>query len=428
MNRRNFLQKAALIPILSPVGFQSAIEGFSFNVISHPKITDVEIWKYSGQRKIDGLPWQSQVQPLHIYPEHQPTPYPQQEKGEPGLANYSANYLKIKTNGGLEGIYGPIDGPVVSVVDRQLKRFLIGKDPLQGERIWDQLYRLNRHARAGHFMMGISAIDNALWDLRGRYYEAPVYQLLGGPTREEAEVYGSTLGTSLEKDAMQSYARELQSKGFRNQKWFIPYGPGNGREGLLFNINMVKQLREAVGSEVNLMFDAFMGWDLNYALSWAESVETYQPRWIEEAFAPNKIDSFKQLKEQTTIPVATGEHFYNRWEVHNFLKEDALNVVQADPEWCGGVSELTKICHLASAHDVQVVPHGHNIHAALHVVASQSPMTCPLVEYLIGKMSHYYMFEKNQLFPENGKIKLTEKPGFGIAFNEDNIQKSERLI
>ncbi len=181
-------------------------------------------------------------------------------------------------------------------------------------------------------------------------------------------------------------------------------------------------MREAVGDESDLMFDYFMGWDLNYALSWAKQVEQYRPRWIEEAFTMDKLESFVSLRRKTSIPVATGEHFYSRWEVNEFLQAGAISVVQADPEWCGGVSELVKITTLASVYDVPMIPHGHSLHAALHVAAGRPPMTCPMVEYLINKMEHYYHFEKHQLQPVDGKIALPDRPGFGIEFDESKIE------
>jgi L-alanine-DL-glutamate epimerase-like enolase superfamily enzyme len=276
-------------------------------------------------------------------------------------------------------------------------------------------------------MMGISAVDNALWDLRGKYYGVPVFQLLGGPSRSVLPVYGSCLGFSVAPEAAAAKALQLRTQGFSHQKWFLAYGPADGPSGLAKNVALVRSLREAVGEEVDLMFDAFMGWDLNYALQWVRQVEPYRPRWIEEAFHPDKLQSFVELSRNTSIPVASGEHFYGRWEVARFLQAGAISVVQADPEWCGGVSELTRICTIASAFDAQVIPHGHNLHAAAHVVASQSPMTCPLVEYLINKMSYYYMFEKHPLTPENGHIQLSGRDGFGIEFNEDVIQKRELL-
>jgi L-alanine-DL-glutamate epimerase-like enolase superfamily enzyme len=218
-------------------------------------------------------------------------------------------------------------------------------------------------------------------------------------------------------------AQMLSDEGYRHQKWFMPVGPGSGPAGLQRNVEMVRDLRNAVGPKVDLMFDAFMGWDLNYAIQWAKQVEQYRPRWIEEAFHVDKLESFVALRRATTIPVATGEHFYGRWEVMRFLQAGAISVVQADPEWCGGVSELVKICHIASSYDAHVIPHGHSVHAALHVVASQSPMTCPLVEYLIGKMSTYYWFEKWDPAPMNGRITLPETPGFGIVLDDAKIEK-----
>jgi L-alanine-DL-glutamate epimerase-like enolase superfamily enzyme len=378
------------------------------------KIAAVEIWRFEGSREaITGVNRQHQVNPLHIYDEHRPRPY---RDGAPKPATVAAGalYLKIKTDAGLEAIYGPIDKEAAIVVQQQLRPFLMGKDPLAGEALWDQMHRSNRHSRRGHFMMAISAVDNTLWDLRGRYFNAPVYRLLGGPTRPQVEAYASCLGFTHEPEALRRRAAQYKDEGFRYEKWFLAYGPGDGAEGMARNVELVRNLREAVGDRVELMFDAFMGWDLNYALAWARQVEQYRPRWIEEAFHPEKIESFVELRKATSIPVASGEHFYGRWEVHDYLRAGALEVVQADPEWCGGVSELVKICTLCSLHDVQVIPHGHSLHSALHVVASQSPMTCPLVEYLITKMESYHHFEKSPLKPAAGKIALPEAPGFGI--------------
>jgi L-alanine-DL-glutamate epimerase-like enolase superfamily enzyme len=423
MRRRNFLSTfaAAGAPPAVAQGQQTSSTG-------KLKINAVEMWRVEGRHDVlRGVNRQHQVQPLHIYDEHRPKPYRDDPQPTKATAPTSALYLKIKTDGGLEGIYGPVDFEAAFVVDRQLRPLLIGKDPLAGEALWDQMFRLNRHSRRGHFMMGISAVDNALWDLRGRYFNAPVYRLLGGPTRPAIQAYGSCLGFSVEPEAVRRKCVELKGQGFMHQKWFIAYGPGDGSAGLKKNVELVRNLRDSLGDDVDIMFDAFMGWNLDFAIAWAKQVEQYRPRWIEEAFAPDKIESFAQLRRSTSVPVATGEHFYNRWEVHDNLRAGAISVVQADPEWCGGVSELVKICHLASLFDAQVIPHGHSLHAALHVVASQSPMTCPLVEYLINKMSYYYEFEKHILRPEIGKITLPERPGFGIVLDEAKIEKQTQV-
>ena len=391
-------------------------------------IRSVDFVQVEGRKPAEGgVNKQHQVNPLHVYENLRPEDY--HDAAEPIQATQKLTeiYLKIVTDQGLEGFYGPVDREAALVVQNQLAAFLKGKDPLAVEAAWDQMHRLNRHSRSSHFMMAISAVDNALWDLRGRYFNTPVYRLLGGPTRPAVTCYGSCLGFSLEPERLATRSAALKASGFLHQKWFMGWGPSHGAAGLKKNIDMVRQLRASVGDDVDLMFDAFMGWDLNYAVQWAKQVEQYRPRWIEEPFHVDKLDSFAALRRATSVPVATGEHFYGRWEVQHFLKADAITVVQADPEWCGGVSELMKMAALCSAYDAHLIPHGHALHAAMHVVASQSPMTCPLVENLILKMQYYYWFEKNPPVVAGGKIALTERAGFGIELDMAKVEKQGGL-
>jgi L-rhamnonate dehydratase len=417
VHRRQFLQCAAAAGILRAYAAPVKL-----------KIAAIEVTRLEGHREVlAGVDRQYQANPLHIYDELRPAPYHDSENPTKRTAPVSALYLGIKTDQGLEGVYGPIDREVAIVVLDQLRPFLLGKDALAGETLWDQMYRSNRHSRRGLFLMGMSAVDNALWDLRGRHYGVPVYRLLGGPTRTSVECYASCLGYSLEPEAVRRRALEFKNEGYRYQKWFLAYGPGDGPEGLRKNIDLVRILRETVGDDVELMFDVYSGWDQTYALEWAKQVERYHPHWLEEAVHPEKIESFATLRRSVGFPIASGEHFYGRWEVEEYLKAGALNVVQADPEWCGGVSELVKICTVASLHDVEVIPHGHAIHAALHVVASQSPMTCPLVEYLVIKMKSYYHFEKDAPRPVRARLALPERPGFGIEFDPAKVEKRSAM-
>ena len=333
-----------------------------------------------------------------------------------------ALYLKVHSDAGVAGLYGPIDAEAAMLVDTFFKQRLVGQDALAGEAFWDRMFRASRHSRGSHYLMGLSAVDNALWDLRGRLFGLPVYRLLGG-SRNTVQAYASCLGFSQEPSALQAKAKELTAQGYRHQKWFVrDRGPSHGPEGVKKDAEVVRLLREAVGDDVDLMFDAFWAWDLQYALAWSRRVECYNPRWIEEPFQSANLDAFIEFSRETSIPVATGEHFYGRWDVHKFLQADAIMVVQADPEWCGGVSELVKMCTLASVHGANVVPHGHSIHAAMHVVASQPVEVCPLVEYLIQKMSRYYDMEKHPPRPVNGLLELPDRPGFGIELDESKIE------
>jgi len=380
MKRRSFLTGLAALGVAPHLGVSAEIKRANL------KITKVEILQITGKNKRKML------------------------------------YLKIYTNEGPAGLYGPIDNEAAMFVDRFFRRSLIGQDPLAYNSYWDKMFRASRHSRGSHYIMALSAVDNALWDQRGRLFGLPVYRLLGG-SRNKLRAYASCLGFSQEPSALQSKARELKRQGYQHQKWFVrDRGPSFGPGGVEEDVKVVRLLREAVGDDVDLMFDAFWKWDLQYALAWTRRTEQYRPRWIEEPFQTANLDAFIELSRETSIPVATGEHFYSRYDVHKFLKADAIMVVQADPEWCGGVSELVKMCTLASVHGVNVIPHGHSLHAAMHVVASQPIEVCPLVEYLINKMSSYYNFEKHQPKPVNGILELSDRPGFGIELDDSKIQ------
>ena len=335
-------------------------------------------------------------------------------------------YVTAETEGGNKGIYGPIDADAVLLADKLLVKKVLGRNALEHEAIWNDLFDSNRHSRGSHYLMGMSTLDNLLWDLKGQIFGQPVYKILGG-NRKQVQVYGSCLGFSQEPEKMQAKARELKAEGYTHQKWFLnKTSPQDGPAVMAENVEKVRLLREALGDEIDLMIDVLFNWDLPYAVAWAKRVEKYNLRWFEEPVPASNLDAFIELSRETSVPIATGEHFYGRWDVQKFLKEDAIRVVQADPEWCGGVSELVKICAIASVHGVHVIPHGHSIHAAMHVVASQSPDVCPLVEYLIGKMDgNYYHFEKNAPRPVNGKLTLPDRPGFGIELDSSKINKRE---
>ncbi len=383
MERRSFL---ASLATLSAVPYLGQAAAASAGVRTNLKITKVEVLQVTGKNKRKAL------------------------------------YLKIHTNEGLAGLYGPIDNEAAMFVDRFFAKSLIGQDPLAYEAYWDKMFRADRHSRGSHYLIGLSALDNALWDLRGRLFGLPVYRLLGG-SRSKVRAYASCLGFSQEPSALQAKVRELKQQGYRHQKWFVrDRGPSFGPEGVEQDVKVVQLAREAAGDDVDLMFDAFWKWDLQYALAWARRAEPYRPRWIEEPFQTANLDAFIEFSRETSIPVATGEHFYGRWDVHEFLKADAIMVVQADPEWCGGVSELVKICTLASVHGVNVIPHGHSLHAAMHIVASQPIEVCPLVEYLIQKMNTHYDLEKYQPKPVDGMLELPDRPGFGIELDESKIE------
>ncbi len=266
-NRRamigGFAASAMMSSPLGALAAQAARSATARTVKESLKIADVELIQVKGHyRATPTVDNQPEVTPLAVYDGYKAKAYEDKSGPEKSVA-MSAIYLRIHTDAGLDGFYGPIDREAAFVVHDELRPFLIGKDALSGETLWDQMYRSNRHSRDGIFMMAISAVDNTLWDLRGRYFGVPVYRLLGGPTRESVEAYSSTLGFSLQPEAMRKRCLALKNEGFRNQKWFMGYGPGDGPEGMRRNVEMVRILRETSGDDVELMFDSFSGWDFN---------------------------------------------------------------------------------------------------------------------------------------------------------------------
>jgi L-alanine-DL-glutamate epimerase-like enolase superfamily enzyme len=429
MRRRDFLQH---LGAGSAFAFLPAFtrEAFAANLTDDALlISDLEILKLSGSHQlVPGLNRQYQVNPAHVYAERRPKPFkdpaPDVKPERRPLTQY---YIRIRTRGGAEGLYGLVDGEALPVLLGRLRPLVIGQHALAVERIWDQMYRSNRHARASHYMMAISYVDNALWDLRGRVFGAPVFRLLGGPTQMPVRVYGSCLGFSVDPSLAAKRAAQLAKDGFIQQKWFPAYGPADGARGMDLNVQLVKSLREAVGDGVQIMFDAYQGWDLQYAIEWCRKVEQYRPYFVEEPVPMSDLESFIRLSRSTTVPIATGEHVYGRWEAEQFFKADALQFIQADPEWCGGLSETVKIANLASVHGVKLLPHCHNIHAALAIVASQSPTVCPFGEYLINYVPEKLHFIKDPPLTANGLVQLPEKPGFGIELDPAKVEKQEIL-
>jgi L-alanine-DL-glutamate epimerase-like enolase superfamily enzyme len=308
-----------------------------------------------------------------------------------------------------------------------LARHVVGQDALAYERTWDVLYRQDRHARKGYEMLAISAVDCALWDLRGKLLGLPVYRLLGGPTRPAVDCYASMLGHSLDPGLVRERAQATVAQGFRAQKWFFRYGPSDGLEGMQRNVDLVRTVREAVGPNIEIMFDCFMGGDATYIIRLLERIAEYQPRWLEEPVPPDRIGDFAAIKRATRVPIATGEHEYTRWGFLQLLQADAIDVLQADPDWCGGITELVKICTLASSFGRPVFPHGHSIHAALHVIAAQSPGVCPMAEFLIRPQAAKQALLAQPLWPKDGAIALPETPGLGLALAAERISQRREL-
>ena len=182
---------------------------------------------------------------------------------------------------------------------------------------------------------------------------------------------------------MRARAAEYKALGYTAQKWFFRHGPMSGPEGMRENVALVRTLRETLGDDADIMLDCWQSFDLLYAVELAERIAEYRPRWLEECMMPDRIDSYRQLKDSTSIPLSGAEHEYTRWGFKRFIDAEALDILQPDIYWAGGLSETLKIAAYASVHDLMVIPHGHSTPAGLHFSLAQSPILTPLQEYLV---------------------------------------------
>jgi L-rhamnonate dehydratase len=394
------------------------------------RITAVRLRRVSGTLPTQGDMWEERlVRPLDIYPE-----YRTRNDFEGGIQTadgfkISTVFLQIDTDEGLSGLAGPIPEQVAYIAAKSLRRFLIGQDAIAGEKLWDQMHRGMVHGRQGDAMLAISAVDCALWDLRGKWLGQPVYRLLGGPTRDSIPAYASMLGFAvLDPDRIRDHAQEYKQLGYTAQKWFFRHGPMSGKEGLRKNIELVRTLREAVGDDYDLMFDCWQAMDVGYVVELADRIREYRPRWLEECAMPDRIDSYCRIKERTDIPLAGAEHEYTRWGFKRFIDVGALDVIQPDIYWCGGLSETLKIAAYATVHDLVTIPHGHSSAATIHFSATQSPIHTPYQEYLVKWNSIHQYFLRNPVEAKAGVIHVPDLPGFGMELDPAKIESEDEIF
>jgi len=396
------------------------------------KIEKVELRELNGTLKTENIFWEERlVRPIDIYPEHRVENFNETKFGSAQEGHeypISAIFIEIKTDEGVTGIGGPIDRAQAYLIKEQLLHLLIGKDPLAIELIWDQMHRFQVHGRQGTPMLALSAIDCALWDLKGKYYNTPVYKLIGGPTRAEVPAYASMLGFSVEDlGLVRERAEQFKDMGYTAQKWFFRHGPMSGYEGIKKNVEMVRTLREALGEDYDIMLDCWQSWNLNYAVKMIARIEEYEPRWLEEVAMPDRIDTYRQVRESTSIPISGAEHEYTRWGFKRFVDEEALDILQPDIYWAGGLSETLKIANYATIHDLITIPHGHSSRAGINFSLTQSPVHTPYQEYLVKWNDIHQFFLKTPVNPIKGIIEIPKEIGLGMEIDEAKIE-SESII
>lgn len=340
--------------------------------------------------------------PMSIYP-------PFHGKRSSWSASFPSVLVEITGEDGLIGIATAFGGAAsATLINDHFSRLLVGDEASDIERLWDEMYRSSLpYGRSGLPIMAISGVDQALWDLLGKEVGLPVYRLLGGACREDLPIYQTT------NDRDDWCAPE----GF-GIKLAIPYGPADGRDGLNKNAELVRECRNVIGDEHEIMLDCYMAFDVEYTRRLVELVEPFGIRWIEEPLLPDDYRGYEALgRTDGPIAIATGEHEFTRWGFVRLIETGGVKVLQPDVEWVGGISEARRICVLASSYHLMVVPHAGALQAgALHLMKSQ--VNTPIAEW-VRTWDRATGRPRPALDgipdPLEGRIRPSEDPGLGLV-------------
>jgi L-rhamnonate dehydratase len=338
--------------------------------------------------------------------------------------------VEVASDAGEVGIGNAALAPRVAkqLIDIYLKPVLLGKNPFDYEFLWQHMYRSTiAFGRKGIGMAAISAVDIALWDLMGKAVKQPVFRMLGGKTKPKIPVYASRL-YSQPLEEMAREARRYKEQGFGAMKLRFGWVPVDGAEGMQRNLELVRAVREVIGDGIDLMADAYMGWTLEYARRMVRLLEPFNLRWLEEPVIPDDIAGYAELKAMHRVPISGGEHEFTQYGFRDLLDARAVDIIQFDTNRVGGITQARKVSALAEAYEVPVIPHAGQMHNYHVVMASlNSPMAefFPPVDVEVGNELFWYIF-KGEPTPREGYIELDEnKPGLGLAVDEESLKRFE---
>ena len=325
------------------------------------------------------------------------------------LPQWEGVWCKVTAEDGTWGIGSTSHGrPVAAVIDDHLAPQLVGEDCLATEKLSDMMFRLTKpYGSTGLASYAISAVDLALWDLRGKLLGQPVYKLLGGAQKERIFCYAT--GNDVD------WYQEL---GFRAFKLACPYGPADGLDGIDKNEAFVARVREQIGDQCELMLDCWMAFDVEYTVRLAERLRPYRLKWMEECLIPEDFDAHIALRQRLPWQtLATGEHWYTHVPFQWAASHGVADILQPDINWCGGVTTCQKIAAIADAAGISVIMHGGGNSVFGQHFSIATPAV-PWLECFVGTPPGVPLAEgwrlPGQAIPQDGWLTPNDAPGFGL--------------
>ncbi len=388
MQRRSFIRSAVVGSTVAFIGspFLKAHAGFTEAAVSAMKITKIRYYSAPGYNK--------------------------------PLFNQARGIVEIETDGGIIGIG---EGGSKDMIE-QCAQMMIGEDPFRIEHLWQNIYRGMFYPPGREKLHALGALEMALWDIKGKALNVPVYELLGGATREFVECYAT--GFSASKAATEEErARDCIAAGLRTYR-IGPTG-GNGEERFDFyenakkTIELCKRIDAAVGGGGKWAIDLHTRFDMTEAIKICNALESLEPYFVEDIIRSENPGVYKTVRQMTKVPIAVGEQFGDRWDINELIENRLIDYTRVTLPNTGGISEFKKIASMAETHYVGMIPHftGPLSTAALvHVLGSSSPSRC-LMELGGGEPERPPYFNEDYLLFKKGKLYLNPAPGLGVKFD-----------
>ena len=350
-------------------------------------------------------------------------------------------YIEVCTDNGLKGL-GEVGVPnmgktVISAIEHLEKR-LIGEDPWESEKLWQIMFRGNFFPPGVIYSSAIAAIDIALWDLKGKSVDMPLYKLLGGPVREKVVCYPHNFGRGT--DALVENCKKTTDEGWK----FVRFGllethdavktdqttyknPGilEPTESVKLTTEQFAKIRDAVGDDINICLDVHTRLDTAHVIDLCKRLEEFNPFFIEDPLRSESSHAYRNLSKHTSLPIAAGEQWSSKWQFRQVIEEDLINYARIDFCIAGGITESKKITNWAETHYIDIVPHN-----PLGAISAAACVSLCMASTNVGvqEMPKRPGTTANDIFPvqiswEDGYAWCNDLPGLGIEFDSEAAEK-----
>ncbi len=345
-----------------------------------------------------------------------PLSHPMWDATHGEMTHFEVVMVKLQTSDGLEGIgytytIGHGGGAIQSLINDELKSVLLNADPRRIEHLWETMWwKLHYIGRGGLVSFAISAVDIALWDLKGHKEGEPLWRLLGGYSGS-AHAYAGGIDLQLSTEELLEQTRQNIQKGFRAIKMKV------GCSNLSEDLERVAAVRDLIGPDMPLMADANMRWTVEQAIRAAHQLRAYNLFWLEEPTIPDDYGGHGRIAREGGVPIATGENLHTVYEFRHMIAEGAVAFPEPDVSNIGGITNWMRVARLAYANNLKVTTHGvHELH--LHLLAA-----IPNASYLEVHSFGLERFTHNPPELREGVMQACDDPGHGVQFDWDTLNE-----